>query len=405
MHLIDIIENNNVVSERRIVDEISHMPFRQLQKLREELEEALRSNVPVADIDEQPPFSAFNFLASASFRGETGCIEWACRYRKAQILARYTALFCDRVVLPIRFTPDSHEPSQKQQRDVLATSLLLLSLFRPLIDYGLILPVPSEVHYCPVHYPDEVPHAREIAAYRDMLVKNLYPKLKIVHIPRQANKLKLEVRGPEEYIEHGHMFYTLHEWPSNLMHLKIAKQPRELTPEEVRSTHLVEDLVREIAIDVAVQQAIGCRFGCSYLTSKDGEATFLASVNEENSVAARANFLCAELAHSVPLFLDVPIDRVMTIRKEDYEAFASYRVVLSKIVSEHVCTGKELTAVEAKELYRDVLEPEVLSLQQQAANERRSAVKSSALKLGFVAGDGRTRCIHRSCSGTPPRYL
>ena len=189
MKLIDILENAGLVSAKQISREIAVMPFRRLEEFREELADAVRANVPdVDDLDERG-FSDFKFLASASFRGESGCSDWSCRQRKAEVLGRYAALFCDEVVFPIRFDSDLHQPSQRQtERNALTTSLLLLSELRPLIDHKVIVPVPSEVHYCPEHFPQALPESKKIMQARADLIRMLYSRIRVRYIPDGRSK-------------------------------------------------------------------------------------------------------------------------------------------------------------------------------------------------------------------------
>jgi histone H3/H4 len=84
--------------------------------------------------------------------------------------------------------------------------------------------------------------------------------------------------------------------------------------------------------------------------------------------------------------MDMPLDRVMRIRKENYAAFDSYRVALSKILTEHVGSGAQLSAREAHELYSDVLEPQLVSLEQQAKNEYGHDRRKTVMKYVAMAG-------------------
>jgi hypothetical protein len=154
----------------------------------------------------------------------------------------------------------------------------------------------------------------------------------------------------------------------------------------MKESEKISEIITGIAMDVAAQQVYSTQFNVAYLTNMPGEAQFLKLLQEDDHLAARTDTVCAQLTHSIPLFTELPLDRVMRIRKEDREAFDSYRVTLSKIVKENIETDKQLTEGQARELYNDVLRPEVANLEQQAKNERKSALKESALTAGISAG-------------------
>ena len=78
--------------------------------------------------------------------------------------------------------------------------------------------------------------------------------------------------------------------------------------------------------------------------------------------------------------------RVLRIRNEESEAFDSYRAALGKILSEYVAPEKEFTEGEARELYLDTLEPQLMQLQQQAQTS-----KGADQEIGADCGDNDCR--------------
>jgi len=71
---------------------------------------------------------------------------------------------------------------------------------------------------------------------------------------------------------------------------------------------------------------------------------------------------------------------VLKVRREEPEAFANYRVSLTGIVKNHVATGGTVGKKEAKEIYEDILRPNLLALQTKAKNFRRANLNKGLLK-------------------------
>jgi hypothetical protein len=156
----------------------------------------------------------FAFVASASMRGDTGCAAPTCRLKKLDMLARFTALYADAVVLPVPiFNPD-YVDYLKHPRTELQKVVFSLLRLRVLIREGLIRPKLMESHYCSACY--EI-HQRLVNTIRDAAS---------VFADRSINAFKahyeapssspnrfghVEIEGPSDFIEHGGM----HRIPRN----------------------------------------------------------------------------------------------------------------------------------------------------------------------------------------------
>ena len=145
------------------------------------------------------------------------------------------------------------------------------------------------------------------------------------------------------------------------------------------------DFFEEIGRDVTLQQFYGMRYDTKYLTDRPGEAEFLRSLNKEHEIAKQTATLCARLAHSIPLFADVPIEIVARIRRDDHEAFQQYRAALGDIVQKYVASGRAIGDAEANEIFLDELAPKLMQLERKARLERRAALKKSFLKTAITS--------------------
>jgi hypothetical protein len=383
--LVDVMETYGLVSTQAVERLVFELPFKKIVQIQEDLEAALAADGNATEESDQSS-SSFNFVASASFRGDSGCRMWLCHTRKVEILARYAACFCDRVVVPLSVQTNHRDAAQSEERYALGRGLLGAVEMRPLIDAGIIVPVGSQYHHCPFCLRDKVPEADAIINVKERLVEALHDHFRMFYRPNSNGRGgQLIIRGPEEYLEHGEMSYQVQnaEWlPRN----HRASAPIPLNPDQMKKSGELESLIRLMAIDVAAQQAYSTRFNASYLTNRPGEAQFLKLLHKDDQLADRTAPLCAQLTHTIPLFMDLPLATVMRIRKEDYAAFESYRATLSHIVKTHIAGSDNLNAKQAKELYSDALEPELLKLEQHAENERKGSVKRSIFEAGATAG-------------------
>jgi hypothetical protein len=268
---------------------------------------------------------------------------------------------------------------------VLARGLLSVVEMRPVIDAGIVVPVRAAHYFCPDCSPGLAPESDRIIEVKNELYSTAFSRFRMTYVPRKSGGGKIILNGPDDYVEHGELRYPVERNCPWIPTGRRGSQIAQLTPDQMRKSGLIGRLFNKMAMDIAAQQVFGLQYNSAYLTDTGGEAQFLKMLDKNDHLATRTAALCSQMTHSIPLFMNLPVDTVMRIRREDYAAFASYRAALAKILSEHVAAGEELTVQEAKELYSDVLEPEILNLEQQAKNEQKYGVRKTALKYGVTA--------------------
>lgn len=368
---IDILENVGLIDIETVQEQLEKLPEDRVYALVNELEESIK---PELDITQDGTTLPFNFVASASLRGDSGCSSLRCHKRKTQMVARYAGLFCDSVVLPLRVYPPHKDPDIKDHQRYLLTFVLSVLELRPLIESGIITLVPSKLDFCPFCHPEIVPAAPSIFEAAQQLETRHFSQFGLSKVTRHGI-VGLRLDGPEEYIEHGTTWYYPVKDAAGLPDGPLSEQ-------ELRKRGLVDAIFKQIANDVVLEEIYGVRFNARYLTDRPGEAELLSALNAQDQLAARTASLCANLAHRVPLLSEIPLERIVRIRREDYTAFENYRVTLQKIIKDYVATKHVIGDNEAKELYADILEPEILKMEVQAQSERNAALKKSAVKIG-----------------------
>ena len=150
--IIETLEKWGLISTESVERLAFELPFRDIVKVREELEISLVEDTQ-RNANHNDAFNPFSFIASASLRGDSGCSSWHCRTRKAAMLARYAACFCDKVIVPLTLGSRSGHASQSEERYAFARALLAVVEMRPVINAGIVIPVASAFHYCPICFP------------------------------------------------------------------------------------------------------------------------------------------------------------------------------------------------------------------------------------------------------------
>src|SRR5438046_2105344 len=89
--------------------------------------------------EEQQGIDPFSFFASRSMRGMCG--SFPCRIEKLDFLARYSALYANKVLVPLSLSVDPGMLSREEAAYELSEASLIFLRLRPLVEAGLVLPV------------------------------------------------------------------------------------------------------------------------------------------------------------------------------------------------------------------------------------------------------------------------
>ncbi|HWZ99516.1 MAG TPA: hypothetical protein VN025_17295 [Candidatus Dormibacteraeota bacterium] len=388
-----LLERHGLITADQIESAAKRWTQKQAHDLRDELFEALSAekaavSSPKSDIT----IGKFRFFASASIRGDFGCEESYCRIAKAANLARYAALYCETVFVPVRL--DMHEHGNEDNgawfRSHLAGTVLSLNELRPASESGIVKLVPEGLFFCQNCEREASQNFTESAEVaKQFLLKNekeftaeYFPPNDDLPLPRVV------IKGPEEYLEHGQIvriYSMLPQWAQELQSQGGKTSSYQLGETEIRKSGVVRSILSALAGDAAFQHSYALRYGAKCLTNLEGQAQVLRAFNDDDYMAQCTSVLLANMTHSVPMLDELPIATAVRIRKEDPESFLRYRAAIGKVFSDYVESKKFVNPREAKGIYTDILLPEVLRLKAQVKSLRKSNIKEAAKKLTFSA--------------------
>ena len=383
--VIEILENNGLVSEELAERFIFNTPRKLVLKIRESIYEALvaecedvrSGSLPICD-------GPFNFVASASMRGDSGCVERSCHLNKVAALSRYAALYCDRVFVPFRISQHSHGADDFDERYDFTRDVHSLLQLRPLIEAGIVILQPESLGLCSECLRRLLPSSPAVQRATEELLAENIRKFSLTWDRRDPKAFMLH--GPNAYLEHGRMHYEFNKritWVHKSKHDVI-----KLTKAEVQKSGILEGVFQDLERDILAQQFYSLHCGSKYLTDLAGEAEFLNKLAETRKVEHKAANLCGALSHTVPLLSDIPLSTVVRVRSEDPEAFENYRCALSERVRARSCLIVEKISAKGK-LRRFTIKTfsilEIVSLQAKANAVRNSAMRKAIAKTAAVS--------------------
>ena len=374
---IEFLEGMGLVGDDQINRRLAEMSQSELNRCRSGLQGGLSLNEAPSAVS-----SPFSFLASSSFRGDRCCVLPTCRMKKSDIVAAFSALYAERLYLPIMLGHwEDADPI------ILEGSIKLLSKYRPLIDAGIIVPINDEVTLCAecrAKLSLDVGHLHDSSVQLEAKHVDEFRVMASIEKHGRAKLLTLAYEGPREYLEAGSVLVTFEkfpDWARKLFGSEPAKVPRSLILEK----HLLCPVIEPSNKDFVVQARLGAPLNLSYLTDLECEAEFYQTVRGEDAELHRSKVI-AELSHTIPLFDGLSLASLVSLRNDEFLAFRNYRNAISEAVrsSETALDGRP--EIVARRIYDEQIRPEVEALEAKAARLRSHNRKSLAAATVGVGG-------------------
>jgi len=387
--LFDVLESKGLVSEVDTM-RIENLSAKELLKLYEhvyggvfdsqEQRAASRADTPLA-------LDPFTFFAGASMRGDSGCEDPLCRMRKIDFLGRYAALYANEVTVPLPLTHPDKLGGVAKARALLLRSATTLLRLRPLITHGTIKPTVMRTTHC----EHEIQWVKQMHALiydlAEHAAKESLTRFDLLYLlPEKAptGRATIYVEGPRDFLEHGSLVVLFDESPN--WRCKTWKYDRKGRTELRRNRKLwfVQRIFDEIASNTSFYLAYGLRQNARFLTDLPGEAFVLNWLTGDEQLSATTSAM-ELLTHAVPILADLPIATLLRIRREERDAFESYRGVITRIASDTLAQTNRLSKKEAQEMFKALIEPEIASLRKEIRFERRRQRKRITGGLATLA--------------------
>jgi hypothetical protein len=225
--------------------------------------------------------SPFTFVGNASLADDSvPCANPPCRMRTVDSMARFAALYADKVFLPDAFK-DLHsfiESGRCVQTEYLEKACLELAVrvhvlyyIRPLVEDGIVQFIKT-IHrtLCASCYEKAIgevgsEYLKKLSAAKRLLNKRYCEEIDYV-VTRIDDSMTLTQTGPEDLVPHGQSFRLLDKVPNSLVG-KSASVPFKLTKAQVKTYGLVN--IGYIIDDLLRQNYYSIMFGTNYLTQRE----------------------------------------------------------------------------------------------------------------------------------------
>jgi hypothetical protein len=319
----------------------------------------------------------FNYVASASLRGDATCWEFGCRLKKIDFLNSFAALYATQVTVPLLLKkPDTVLEDPAYAARLLSRSVLTLLRSRPLIEAGIMRPAVMLTAHC----EHDIELTRGLAAaaqeFAIGLAKDLAPEFQAVfQIPEKSptGEPSVYVSGPEDFLEHD-LVILLNEPPGWRLKSWRYDPEGKVILRGSRKLAMIFEIFRSIASNTSFYLTYGLDLHARLLSDLPGETIMLEDMSLDEKLIEDTKGL-RELTHILPLLTDLSIPTVLRLRNEDRESFAAYRYEIASITAEALHNG--ISEEAARDSLRARVLPRINKIKQELQAER-------SKKIGYL---------------------
>jgi hypothetical protein len=141
---------------------------------------------------------------------------------------------------------------------------------------------------------------------------------------------------------------------------KKGTEGSQLPIELVRDSGILMGFFEHASWDYILQENFRRTASCAYLSDSGREIKLLGQLLGESPEDAR-NATFASMSHNIPLFADIRLETLVSVRQQDGDAFAAYRGALNEAAREANQQG--ITPARSREIYSDIIVPKLVALE------------------------------------------
>jgi hypothetical protein len=393
--MFDILESNGLIKGARPnKKKLLSLKSKEIFDLARELSKPTQIIPQSTSVDTRLSHSASFSLAGAAEE----CSVMNCRLEKLDSLLRFAALYSDTVYIQNYFSDYQHTEDYDEilLRDNFIGNILCLLKAKPLIDKGLVKIYAFEGHMCADCIGDKIvkneKHSgKKIQAAYKETIKEITSTLSMQAFC-DGEYFTLNISAPDDVIEHGGVVLT-QKFPfdffaeSKTLFKKVLKgEVVELSKSLIQKSGFGEFTANKIIENITYEAFLNSTLKTTFVTNRSSHIKFLSKISNNALQEDRNRIAGKYLQAIVPVAAEVDIEDIVKLRSRERDSFIRFRGALNKAIDEYYNRKKSFTEKEAKELYHDIIAPEISGLENKMKKASKDLINDSLRSAVGIVG-------------------
>jgi hypothetical protein len=339
--------------------------------------------------EESPKTSIFHFVANSQLSGlPYPCSSLQCRIEHADKMARFAALYSDKVYIRNPFERYFHlDELDYDDRILFSDDILVLLHLKDLFKSDILHFSTNNMAFCPDCYAKFV---KNIADSIDHKMRDARKLLKSIFIKEASFKSYfnlepiVEVRAPGKLIENCHSLTVINKIPRGYKKYFISKKPKALNQTIAQKLGVVDSYVDKIISDLTIQNWYSNLYDLNYVTDREIDLELISIFNDP-TLNKFNKAIIDGFAHNVPILNNIALIKIVELRSQLKEEFNVYRDAIRTATMEITNSN----ATYAKQIFNDIILPELNNIDLAVKNSRRilrkNTTRSFIISTGFIS--------------------
>jgi hypothetical protein len=388
---LELLYNSGLINQNGVnIDRLKAISVEELTDV------ALESVELSATKEAEPQNNVFSHTASMALAGgPQPCQAMDCRLKRAQELSRFAALFSDKVYIHNILADRRFHRGDRFYKKRFAADLEIISALLPLIENERVVPISTLTNerclHCVARDALECGDSRRFSSALRQLSGRYFKETEL-KLNKIENSYSLTFHGSEDLLDHGTGAVVFGRSPKFLTRMPRIRAALEregsitVSPTLRRKLGIDERLAHDVFDTIAFELVASQCLKTSLLTERTLEVDILRSIApKEMGIDGNDQLLNEHLTCIIPFLEELSTKDLLRLRDSDGDALIMFRGALLKAIEEQKTKTGKFTVVEAKALYRDVLEPELARLNAKVKTARR-AIGNATLRSGLGWG-------------------
>jgi hypothetical protein len=391
--LFEHLERAGTISRGRL------RPRRLFSMPHAELLDLLDLTTAATALPDQPIRATIRTHVASFVMGGCGdeCVNFHCRLRDLDELARFAALYSDQVIIHNYLATSApswgHLGSvdTPESRRRVADDIQLLLHIRPLIRSGRILLLTPTANLCPYCYAHKVFGTKADQRLRRAmrLLAGQLRRDMTVEFYKDEDGYAAACHGTRNLFRHESHVMSFDALPSpfsarpRLANRVEAGDVVALSRSVATELGLHKDLAEDVLCSLRYQMSVADTIRASFTSNREVDIKVLSLVSDDSEIDRRNAIAARHLKSIVPFLPEVPVADLLRLRQREGDAFVRYRAALDSVLTEFTGEGSTLSDRRAQAIYADIIQPELASLNSRVKDAKRDLIKAP---LAAIAG-------------------
>lgn len=340
----------------------------------------------------KPEYSPFSYVPSDELSGSGGCSNVSCKIERANNFAKFSALYADYIFIKLQSITFEHfeeldiedfieDPDMDYNfRYSIFCDISIINSYTDLINKKIAYIEPTRKLYCKDCFQKTL-LSLDVPVDINPIIQFVKDNVVVSVIDNdiENNYVAVRLENVDSFFTNETRTFVLRE--KFLNDLPHSYQITETLDKNLTAvSDFISDIVESSFVDSCYYSAYCNNNHSKLITSVPATALFMQYAKNASPINDVVNTLAKLPEYTLPLAVNVNMEKVLHLREIEKESFNRYRIALNNAIQEQCKTD---STSDWHKIYDDIVYPEFCNLDLKLKNLKHGAFKKTLRSIGL----------------------